>query len=207
MRLEEAIVRQPSVKTFFIIPLAALALNTAAEAALFDSYSASETGLSSFSATSPGINIDGLGTSFTLETSFVLAASSGTSVTLMTIGEALQVVQGCALALASCTPADWHDLAAPSGGLALGTKSFTQTFPPGSKGSVFDSGIVNSSDIDLGGARSLRLKLDLASIDNTAANVAATGSLSVAAIPEPGAWAMMLAGVIGIVAISRRRIG
>jgi len=195
------------IRQFALAGVTALALSTSAQGALFDSYGLSVTSLGSFSGTSPGIDIDSLAAPFTLETSFALAATSGTSVTLMTTGEAFQVVQGCALLLASCTPADWTDLAAPSGGLALGGTSFTQTFPPGSKGLVVASGIVNSSDIDLGGAKSLRVKLTLDSISNPEAHITGTGSLNVTVIPEPGVWALMLAGVLGIVGVARRRLG
>ena len=155
---------------------------------MFDSYGLSVTSLGSFSGQSPGISIDGLSTPFNLQTSLVLAVTSGTSVTLMTTGEAFQVVQGCSNLLASCGPGDWTDLTAPSGGLALGGKTFTQTFPPGSKGLVVDSGAVDSSTIDLGGAKSLRLKLNFDSISNPAAQITGTGSLAVTAIPEPGVW-------------------
>jgi hypothetical protein len=197
------------VRQFALAGLTALALSTSAEAALlaFDSYGTTVTTLGSFSGTSPGISIDGLVTPFDLQTSFALAATSGTSVTLTTTGEAFQVVQGCPDLLASCDPGDWTDLPAPSGGLALGGTSFTQTFPPGTKGLVVDSGIVNSSAIDLGGAKSLRLKLTFDTISNDAANIVGTGSLAVTAIPEPGVWALMLAGILGIAGIARRRIG
>jgi hypothetical protein len=188
-----------AVRSVWISALLLLAVgpswSTGAQAALFDGYAVSETTLSSFSGTSTGIDISGLTTPFSLETSFVIAATSQTGVTLSTIGEALQVVQGCAFSLASCGPADWHDLVAPSGGLALGGKSFTQTFPPPSKALVFDSGVLNASTVDLGGAKSLRVKVNLDSISNSAAFVVATGSLSVTPIPEPTAWLIMLGGI------------
>jgi len=186
----------------------ALALCTGAQATvLFDSYGLSVTSLGSFSGSSPGIDISSLSTPFKLETSLALAATSGTSVTLMTTGEALQVVQGCAKLLASCAPSDWTDLAIPSGGLALGGQSFTQTFPPASKGQVFDSGLVDSSAVDLGGAKSLRVELNLDSISNPAANITGTGSLTVTAVPEPETWALLLAGMTIVGGIARRRLG
>jgi len=195
------------VRQFALAGLTVLALSTSAEAAvLFDSYGLSVTSLGSFSGQSPGISIDGLSTPFNLQTSLALAVTSGTSVTLMTTGEAFQVVQGCTKLLASCTPADWTDLTAPSGGLALGGTSFTQTFPPGTKGLVVDSGEVDSSTIDLSGAKSLRLKLNFDSISNSSAQITGTGSLAVTAIPEPGVWALMLAGILGVAGVARRRI-
>jgi len=179
--------------------LAALALSTGAEAT-FVSYSASGTDTGLLSAASAFIDVAGL-SAFSIDDSLAFSLTSAGGSTVSTAAIGLQTIQGCASLGASCGAADWVDL--PIASLTLGGTSFTAPAPTGAFGPA-------TGHFDFPGPvfpfASLRLKFNGDSI-SPPASIGMSGSLSVTAVPEPGAWAMMLAGIIGVAGIARRRIG
>jgi PEP-CTERM motif len=66
----------------------------------------------------------------------------------------------------------------------------------------FETGSIG--DIDLTGPLVLTVTGKSGAAGGTFASY--SGTVNVAAIPEPGTWAMLLAGVMGIAAIARRRL-
>ena len=172
----------------------ALALCTGAQAA-FVSYSGS--GNTTFlSLTSPTIDLGFVSSNYTARDTLGLTVSPefDTSVTLE--GHAnLQVVQGCLLAAGSCGGSSWFDIPA----LGIGTPF---SAPGGTTTTTnFDSG---SQTLTTPAARSFRVLLsaDLA----PQAQIGASGTLSVVAVPEPETWAILLAGMTLVVGIARRRL-
>jgi len=190
------------VTRFTAVGLATLALSTGAEAA-FVSYSASGTDTGLLSAASAFIDVAGL-TAFSIDDSLAFSLTSASGSTVSTAALGLQTIQGCISLGASCTGGDaahtWFDL--PIAPLTLGGTSFSAPAPTGAFGPA-------TGHFDVGGGlpvASLRLKFNGDSI-SPPASIGMSGSLSVSAVPEPGAWAMMLAGIIGVAGIARRRIG
>jgi len=190
-----------AVSTFAVGALAALALSTGAEATVlaFDSYGVSGTGVSSLAGTSFGIDISGL-TGITIDVSLGLSVTSPTAATLSTGSEGLQTLQFCGKALISCTGADWSDLTGL--GTSLGGATFVQSSTP-TEVDLFKGSLAVPGGVGTG---SLRLAFHADSI-TPPASVGATGSITVSSVPEPGTWAMMLAGIIGVAGIARRRLG
>jgi len=182
--------------------LGSLALSTGAQAA-FVTYSASGINAASVAETSAAIDLGNVFSSFTVSSTLGLTVSSASATTITTSQEGLQIVQGCALAAGSCGAGDWFDLTGL--GLSLGGPSFTQTVIP-TEVKPFSSGnvVVTGKSVE-----SLRLSWEAGSI-SPAASVAATGSLSVTTegpgpvqLPEPGTWALMVAGIVGVVGVGR----
>jgi len=188
------------VTQFALACLTALALSASAEAAVF--YGAGGSGLTSLSATSDAIDLGGVFSSFTIDATLGLTISSEGGTTLTAGSEELQVVQGCLFAAGSCAGL-WFDIVGK--GTSLGGASFTETTPPLTQVVSFDTGLggvlVTGTPV-----QSLRLAFNVDPI-SPSASVGATGSLSVVAIPEPQTWALLLAGILGIAGIARRRIG
>jgi len=189
------------VSKFAVGALAALAVSTGAEATVlaFDSYALSGTGVSSLAGTSFGIDVSGL-SNVVIDVSLGLSVTSPTAATLSTGSEGLQTLQFCGKALISCTGADWSDLTGL--GTSLGGATFVQTSTP-TEVKLFTGELPFPGAIGTG---SLRLAFHADSI-SPPASVGATGSITVSAVPEPGTWAMMLAGIIGVAGIARRRLG
>ena len=175
----------------------ALALSASAQAA-FITYATSATNATSIAATSDAIDLGELVDSFIATATLGLTVSSASAATITTGQEGLQVVQGCALALALCTPSDWIDLTGK--GLSLGGTTFTQSITP-TEVKPFTTGSVLVSGVSV---ESLRLRWDASTI-SPPASVGATGSLTVTAVPESGTWALMLAGIIAAGGIARAR--
>jgi hypothetical protein len=174
-----------------------LALSSGAHAA-FVAYSGSGSDTTFVGLASDAIDLGSDAGSVLVRDTLGLAVSSpaGTTVTAH-LQDNLQIVQGCALAASLCTSASWFEL---SPLLSVGDNPLLAPAPTTAKS--YDSGSIL---VATSGARSFRLLFgaDFA----PAATTGVSGTLSVTAIPEPGAWAMMLAGVIGIAGIARRRIG
>ncbi len=187
------------VRQFALVGLTALGLSTGAEAAVL--YGTGGSGLT-LSATSDPIDLGGVFSSFTVDATLGLSITSAAGTTLTAASEQLQVVQGCLFAAGSCAGL-WFDIVGK--GPRWGGASFTETTPPLTQVVSFDTGLggvlVTGTPV-----QSLRLAFNVDPI-SPAASVGVTGSLSVVAIPEPGVWALMLAGILGIVGIARRRIG
>ena len=197
------------VKQFALGGLAALALSSGAPAApLFVTYGLG-TNVTSLEQTSDAIDLGGVFSSFTIDSTLGLALISPTPATLSTSSEGLQVVQGCALAAGSCGPSDWFDISGK--GLSLGGANFTQSSLPFEVHS-FDTGSLLVTGVSV---ESLRLKFDADTISPTA-SIAPTGSLSVdlllggpgQGVPEPPTWALLVASIMSSIGASaRRRIG
>ena len=177
--------------------LGGLALSTGAQAA-FITYAASGTNATSLSATSEAIDLGSLMSSLSISTTLGLTVSSEAPATITAAGEGLQVVQGCVLAAASCGATDWVDITGQA--LSLGGTSFTQTVTP-TETQSFSSGVIAYSGSPVW---SLRLKWDSPEIAPSA-SVSASGTLNVttAPVPEPGTWALMLAGLVGALGVAR----
>jgi len=181
--------------------LGTLALSAGAQAA-FVTLSASGTNATSVAATpSAAIDLGSVLSSFTVSSTLGLTVSSESGTTITTSQEGLQIVQGCALAAGSCGASDWFTLTGL--GLSLGGTSFTQTAIP-TQVKSFSSGNVVVSGMPV---ESLRLSWEAGSI-SPAASVGATGSLSVTTegptqLPEPGTWALMMAGIAGVIGVGR----
>ena len=186
--------------------LAALALSTGAEATVIGAkaYSASGGPVSLLTTASDFIDIAGL-TDFDVTTSlgFSVTTIAPGAVTVSTDKLALQTLQVCATAGALCGASGWTDVA---GSLNLGGTSFTHSSAPGSEPFLGPSNGTFHFTAGLPGVGSLRVKWNADDISPAAA-VSVAGSLQVTTVPEPGAWAMMLAGIIGVAGIARRRIG
>jgi len=185
-----------------IVPVAAgalvgLALSAGAQAA-FITYAASTTNATSLATTSGAIDLGSV-TDFIATLSLGLTVTGAPSLpsTLTQGGEGLQVLQGCAFALASCTALDWLDITGK--GTSLGT-TFTQSSTPTQTNSY------NAGPITVSGAgfESLRLKFNVTDV-NPSASLGITGSLEAVAtaVPEPGTWALMLAGIVGVAGVAR----
>lgn len=183
--------------------LAALALSTGAEAAVtFVNYTAASTSTSLLTAASPFVDIGGL-TDFIVDTSLGFVVNAPGSTVVSTDKLALQTLQICATAGALCGASGWTDVA---GSLNLGGTSFTHSSAPGSEPFLGPSNGTFHFTAGLPGVGSIRVKWNADDISPAAA-VSVAGSLQVTTVPEPGAWAMMLAGIIGVAGIARRRIG
>ena len=186
---------------FAVGTLGSLALSAGAQAA-FVTLSASGTNATSVAATpSAAIDLGSVLSSFTVSSTLGLTVSSESGTTITTSQEGLQIVQGCALAAGSCGASDWFTLTGL--GLSLGGTSFTQTVMP-TEVKSFSSGnvVVTGQNVE-----SLRLSWEAGSI-SPAASVGATGSLSVTTegptqLPEPGTWALMMAGIAGVIGVGR----
>jgi hypothetical protein len=182
--------------------LGALALNAGAQAA-FTSYSASAgAGAASLGSTSTAIDLGSLMTGFSVLATLGLTIGSDVAITLTAPAgvENVQTVQGCVNAAASCAGL-WTDIS----GFALGGTggSFTQTqFPQ--EVAPFSTGTVTYSGPAI---QSLRLSFDTGiSAIGAGGSVGTAGTLTVTAVPEPGTWALLLAGVAGVAGIARRRL-
>jgi len=180
--------------------LGSLALSAGAQAA-FVTFGASGSNATSVAATSDAIDLGSVLSSFTVSSTLGLTVTSESGTTITTSQEGLQIVQGCALAAGSCGASDWFTLTGL--GLSLGGTSFTQTVMP-TEVKSFSSGnvVVTGQSVE-----SLRLSWDAGSI-SPAASVGATGSLNVTTegptqLPEPGTWALMMAGIAGVIGVGR----
>ena len=186
---------------FAVGTLGSLALSAGAQAA-FVTLSASGTNATSVAATpSAAIDLGSVLSSFTVSSTLGLTVTSESGTTLTTSQEGLQIVQGCAFAAGSCGASDWFTLTGL--GLSLGGTSFTQTVMP-TEVKSFSSGnvVVTGQNVE-----SLRLSWEAGSI-SPAASVGATGSLNVTTegptqLPEPGTWALMMAGIAGVIGVGR----
>lgn len=181
------------------IVVALMALSPGAQAA-FVTYGASKINATSLAATSEAIDLGSVLTDFSVSATLGLTVSSASPATITTGHEGLQIVQGCTMAAVLCGASDWFDLT--GWGLSLGGASFTQSVTP-TETKSFSSGAVAVSGVSV---ESLRLSWDAASI-SPPSSVSATGSLTAAAapvlLPEPGTWALMLAGVAVVIGLGR----
>jgi hypothetical protein len=182
--------------------LAALAFAASAQGAVI-TYSASETGLPGFSGNSETIDLGSVFSSVVIDTSLGLTLSSTSSaMTLSAAGgaEGLQVVQGCAKAAAACGAADWFDIIGQ--GVSLGGTSLTQQTLP----TEVDSFKALNATVTGISVESLRLRFGIDTSAPAGSSVGLTGSLSVAAVPEPAPWALLLCGVIAVAHMVRRKL-
>ena len=180
--------------------LGGLALSTAAQAA-FITYAASTTNATSLSTTSDGIDLGSVSDFIaTVTMGITVTGTPSTPSTITAGGEGLQILQGCALALASCGAGDWFDITGK--GTSLGA-TYTQTTTPTQTNS-FAAGPITVFGV---GVESLRLKFNTTDV-TPSASLGITGSLEAVttAVPEPGTWALLLAGVAGVVGVARRRL-
>jgi hypothetical protein len=176
--------------------LGSLALSAGAQAALVTFSANNGPHATSSAATSAAIDLGNLVSSFIVSGTLGLTVSSESGATITTGQEGLQIVQGCALAAGSCGAGDWFNLTGL--GLSLGGTSFTETVSPTEvKSFSFGNVTVTGKSVE-----SLRLSWDAGSI-SPGASVAATGTLTVTTVPEPGTWALMVAGIAGVVGIGR----
>jgi len=183
--------------------LAAMALSTGAKADVtFVNYTAASTSTSLLTAASPFIDVGGL-TDFIVDTSLGFVVNAASSTVVSTDKLALQTLQVCATAGALCGASGWTDVA---GSLNLGGTSFTHSSAPGSEPFLGPSSGTFHFTAGIPGVGSIRVKWNGDDIAPAAA-VSVAGSIQVTTVPEPGAWAMMLAGIIGVAGIARRRIG
>ena len=185
-----------------IVPVAAgalvgLALSAGAQAA-FITYAASTTNATSLSTTSDAIDLGSVSDFIaTVTLGLSVTGTPSTPSTLTAGGEGLQVLQGCALALASCGASDWFDIIGK--GTSLGN-TFTQSTTPTQTDS-FAAGPITVSGL---GFESLRLKFNTTDV-SPSASLGITGSLEAVAttVPEPGTWALLLAGIAGVAGVAR----
>jgi len=175
-------------------------------AAVFTSYSLSlSTGAaaSDLQVTSTPIDLGALATAFEANSSLDVTLTSDPGGAAFNKSpasqEALQIIQGCAKAAALCGDLDWFDLIAS--GLSLGGNAVSKPGNPPSMAFTFESG----QQVVAASVQSLRILIGGELTPN--ARIAMTGTLDVNPIPEPGAWAMIFAGLISIVYIARRRLG
>jgi hypothetical protein len=182
--------------------LAALALSTGAEAAVFFvSYGVGAGGVTALSAVSDTIDVSAFNSvGFSYESNLGLTVTSNLPTTVSPGGAqlGLQDVQGCKIG-DDCSAASlsWVPL------VGLGVGGVLHTPPPNLQQSVFGTGSVAIAP----GAGYAALRLTFDTAISPAASVGAAGDLTVTAVPEPGTWAMMLAGIIGVAGIARRRLG
>jgi len=189
-----------------IVPVAAgalvgLALSAGAQAA-FITYAASVPNGTSLSTSSVGIDLGSV-SDFIATVTMTLGVTTSDGVTPATLiaeGEGLQVLQGCALALVSCGASDWVDITGK--GTSLGA-TFTQASTPSTSDNL-SAGPITVSGL---GFESLRLRFSTTDV-SPSASLGLTGSLNAVAtsVPEPGTWALLLAGVAGVVGVARRRL-
>ena len=170
--------------------LAALAISASAHATLV-TYGGVNSNTSSLTVASAAIDLGSVVSSFAATATLGFSLTSPDPVTLSTLQEGLQVVQGCAKVAALCGAADWTDITGKS--LPVGGTSFVQTTVPTEVHS-FTTGSVLVSGVSV---ESLRVKFDAGSITPAVSQIAFTGSLeaTTAPIPEPSLWLMTLGGI------------
>jgi len=189
-----------SMKKLLLAGAVMLTLGTSAQAALFVSYTASGSSTTFLSTRSDAIDLGALLSSFVVDSEFAVILTSNVGTTLSApSAEGLQVVQGCEKAKALCTEADWSDIVGQ--GLSLGGTSILQTVLPIDNTQSFTADDVLVTGVSV---RSLRLSFEGALVPAAAAAV--SGILSVTAVPEPTPLAVMLAGLVGVLYIVRRRL-
>jgi hypothetical protein len=174
----------------------ALALTTTAQAA-FLTYGASGTDTSFLAARSNVLDLGAVFNSFTIETTLGVSLTSATPTTLSTAAEGLQTVQGCIKSAALCTPTDWFDITGQ--GLSLGGTSLTQSVTPTQVLNFVSNATVTGVPVE-------SLRLSFGADIQPPASVGLTGSLSVAAIPEPSVLALLMSGTLLGGFIARRRL-
>ena len=188
------------IKKTIVGGIAALALSTSAQAA-FITYGTSGTNTSFLAARSDILDLGGLFSSFTVESTLGLSFTSATTATLTAVGEELQVVQGCAKAAALCTPGEWFDITGK--GLSLGGSTLTKTATPITDTFDFSTAL---GGVTVTGVPVQSLRLSFASDIAPPSSLGLTGSLSVTAVPEPTSWALLMSGLLLTGFIVRRRL-
>jgi len=152
-------------------------------------YGGTNNSTSSLTVASSAIDLGSVVSSFTATATLGFSLTNADPVTLSTLQEGLQVVQGCAKAAAVCGAADWIDITGK--GLSIGGTSFVQSTVP-TEVAAFTSGSVTVSGVSV---ESLRVKFDAGSITPAVSQIAFTGSLAAAPVPEPTVWLTMLGGI------------
>jgi len=179
--------------------IAGLALSAQVNGAIIVYSGAAGPGAANVGIMSSAIDLGALFPAFTASTSLgvTLSGPSGGTFSETLGNEDIQMVQGCTLAAGSCGDADWFNILGV--GLSLGGHTITGSPPT----EVFSFGAgpitVNTA------VRSLRLAIS-GDLPDPSSAVGVTGTLDVTAVPEPGTWAMILAGILGVGAIARRRL-
>src|SRR3954467_523647 len=169
------------IKKAIVGGVVALAFSTTAAQAAFLTYGASGTDTSFLAAHSNVIDLGAVFSSITVDATLGLSLTSATPTTLSTGAEGLQVVQGCAKSAALCDPGDWFDITGQ--GLSLGGASLTQSTTPTQVLNFVSSGTVTGLLVE-------SLRLSFGAEISPPASIGLTGSLSVAAIPEPSSLAL-----------------
>ena len=178
---------------FAVAAVAPLMLSNGAQAG-FVTYAGSGSDTTFVAFASDAIDLGVVSSLYQVQASLGLSVTSlgGSNVTPNSQAN-LQIVQGCLLAPSACG-GNWFDIPA----LGLGTAFFA---PGLTTAKQYDSGL----QLETTASRSFRVLFSADYSPKAASGV--SGSLSVTAIPEPGTWAMVLAGLIGFAGIARRRLG